>query len=118
MNTQEIYEAFQNREEIYSLKRFFNGDIIPIVGIITTVYATPEGIEDVDFIELETGEVIKEINSSLLFKKDELPKLKKHILTLELEKLPKEIEIKEKELRHLKRKYERYKKQYEEGSRK
>ena len=31
MNTQEIYEAFQNREEIYSLKRFFNGDIIPIV---------------------------------------------------------------------------------------
>lgn len=118
MNTQEIYEAFQNREEIYSLKRFFNGDIIPIVGIITTVYATPEGIEDVDFIELETGEVIKEINSLLLFKKDELPKLKKHILTLELEKLPKEIEIKEKELRHLKRKYERYKKQYEEESRK
>lgn len=118
MNRKEIFETFNNHEKIYSLKRFFNGDILPIEGIITNITVTPYGIENINFLELATGEELEDMGSSLLFKKDELPKLRKYILTLELEKLPKEIEIKEKELKHLKRKYERYKKQYEEESRK
>lgn len=118
MDTKEIYKSFQNHEEIYSLKRFFNGDIIPIIGIITTVYATPDGIEEVDLIELETREKIKEVNSQLLFKKDELPKLKEYILTLELENLPKEIKMLETDLRHKKRKFQRYKKILEENRKK
>ena len=119
MNTQEIYKAFEDREEIYFLKRYFNGDILPTVGRIIAISSlTPFEIENVDLVDLEMGEKIENVNSEFLFKKDELPNSRKYILTLELEKLTKEIKIKEKELKHLKRKYERYKKQYEEESRK
>ena len=68
MNTQEICKAFEDREEIYFLKRYFNGDILPIVGRIIAISSlTPFGIENVDLVDLEMGEKIENVNSEFLF---------------------------------------------------
>ena len=84
-------------QEVYTFRRYFNGDIIPIKGLIKCYF------ENTVDIETEIG-MLHNIRFEDVYLPEELDKLKEKIKLLELARLPKEIEILERDLAHKKRK--------------
>ena len=113
MTNKEVYDAFENAKEIYTFKRYSNGDYMPFKGFIDTIKVEVSTIEYVNLKSMH-GDTIQNVNIQYLYSVKDLPKLKKYILNKELEELPKEIKILEEDLKYKKRKFERYKKQLEE----
>ena len=87
-------------KEVYTYRRYFNGDIVPIKGLIKHCF------EDIVDIETEIG-MIHNVRIEDVYLPNELDKLKEKIRLLELARLPKEIEILERDLAHKKRKLDR-----------
>lgn len=94
-----MIEELIKYDEVYTYRRFWNGDIIPIKGKIMYI------VGNVISLETEIGTMHKP--ESEVYTINELPKLREKIRLLELARLPKEIEILERDLAHKKRKLDR-----------
>lgn len=106
MNKKEIIKLKENKKIVYTYKKYFNGDLVPIKGYIKN-YFTVNYIGYVD-IQTEIG-TLHNINIENIFLENNLNELKQKIKEIELKTLPEEIKRLEIDLNHKKRKLKRYK---------
>lgn len=102
MTIQELFNAYESNIQVYTMKRFFNGDYVPVKGYIREIKLSPNFATFTLVVENELA--IKDINVYDAYLEEELPKLKERINNIMLEHLPLQIQELESKLAERKRK--------------
>lgn len=102
MTTDEVYEASKNNKQVYTIKRFFNGDYIPVKGYIRELTIS----NDYCKFNIITEELtcIRDLQPCDVYKEEDLSIVKEKINNLMLEHLPVQIQELESKLAERKRK--------------